>query len=264
MERQVKNRKTRIPAIILAVCLVVFVFSGIMFVREKARERAEDRAFEELNEKIETEATPEALSVSEQGFHKYDELYEMNNDLFGWIALPGAEVSYPVMYTPDDPEHYLRRAFDGSYSVSGVPFLDADCYRGCGNYIVYGHYMKNGTMFGTLSDYADEAYWEEHRTIKFDMVDVPGEYEVIAAFYAKIYNVDDEGVFRYYEYKELPDEETFNEYISQVKAAALYDTGITAVYGDQLLTLSTCSYHTEDGRFVVVAKAKEVSEEPEK
>lgn len=109
-------------------------------------------------------------------------------------------------------------------------------------------------MFATLQDYADEAFWKEHPTIHFDLLNKAGEYEVLAAFYAQAYKVDDENVFRYYDYTDLTEETAFAEYLGYISDAALYDTGVTAEYGDQLLTLTTCSYHTSDGRFVVVAR----------
>ena len=98
-----------------------------------------------------------------------------------------------------------------------------------------------------------------NKSFKFDLdvcigIFQEGGYEVLAAFYSEIYPVDAEGVFRYYEYADLSDPERFTEYVEQAKAAALYDTGIAAQYGDRLLTLSTCSYHTDNGRFVVVAR----------
>lgn len=97
--------------------------------------------------------------------------------------------------------------------------------------------------------------------IRFDTLYERGKYEVMAAFYSKVYDVDEQGVFRYYEYTDLSSPERFQEYVEQVKATALYDTGVTAECGDQLLTLSTCSYHTADGRFVVVAKKEMDSSE---
>ena len=180
-------------------------------------------------------------------------LNKQNNDLFGWLRIDETPINYPVMHTPDDPQYYLRRAFDKSSSQSGTPFLDAACHEGCGNYIIYGHHMKNETMFGTLPKYADKEYWEQHKTICFDTLYEHGEYEVIAAFYGKAIAEGGPG-FRYYQYTDLTDPAVFAEYMEQVKAAAAYDTGITAEYGDELITLSTCSYHTTDGRFVVVAK----------
>lgn len=113
--------------------------------------------------------------------------------------------------------------------------------------------MNNGNMFNTLPKYADPEYWETHRIIYFDTRYVRGEYEVIAAFYGKIPAEGEQG-FRYYQYTDLTDPETFAAYVSQVKALSAYDTGLHAEYGDELITLSTCSYHTVNGRFVVVAK----------
>lgn len=163
-------------------------------------------------------------------------------------------MNYPVMHTPNDPEHYLRRRFDGSYSVAGVPFLDGECYEGSGNYIVYGHRMSDETMFSGLLNYAQQEFWAEHPSFRFDQYDFLAEYEVVAAFYSRVYTSEDVDVFRYYQYKDLTDPAVFDEFVDQVKAAEIYDTGVEPEYGDQLLTLSTCDYYIDDGRFVVVAR----------
>ena len=184
----------------------------------------------------------------------YASLYAQNPDLFGWIEIEGTKVNYPVMHTPEDPEVYLHKAFDGSYSFSGVPFMDGGCYLDCGNYIVYGHNMKNGTMFASILSYAQQDYWREHPVVRFDTLYERGTYEVVAALYSRAYSADEKGVFRYYSYRDLSDPEVFEEYVAQVRSAALYDTGLEVTYGDQLLTLSTCEYSAEDGRFVVVAR----------
>lgn len=264
-----KNRKLMIG--IWMCFLLTFCLSAFMVVSQLIRERRDARAFEALLMQLEegegtVQEIPEVKEdspalqtgsepdVPEPEFHKYDALYEQNHDLFGWVSIDGTELNYPVMHTPDDPEHYLHRAFDGTKSSSGVPFLDGNCYTGCGNYIVYGHHMKNGTMFAMLLDYADEDFWKDHPVICFDTLEKAGKYEVLAAFYGKAYRVNDENVFRYYNYTDLTDKEDFDEYLAFVSGSALYDTGVTAEYGDQLLTLFTCSYHTTDGRFVVVAK----------
>ena len=158
------------------------------------------------------------------------------------------------MYIPEEPEYYLHRDLDGNSSVRGVPFWDGDCTDSCGNSIIYGHHMKDNTMFGTLPDYAKEDYWRAHPTIRLQTADGEHTYAVMASFYAKAYNQEDTDVFRYYQYANLTDLDDFDAFIEQVTKAALYDTGITAEYGDQLLTLSTCDTYTNNGRFVVVAK----------
>lgn len=252
-------------------CLVLFCVSAYMVISQSVQARKEKQAFDDLTAQIIHEEPSEKVSRSEasgttdpsnmgqqdvpEDVHRYDNLYAQNPDLFGWISIEGTPINYPVMHTPDDPEHYLRRAFDGSYSLSGVPFLDADCCMDCGNYLIYGHNMKNGTMFASLLDYGNEEFRLEHPIIRFDTMDASGEYEVLAAFYAEIYRVEDQGVFRYYTYTDLTNEDVFNEYLQKVYDASLYETGVSAKYGDQLLTLSTCSYHAENGRFVVIARA---------
>lgn len=184
----------------------------------------------------------------------YADLYAQNPDFFGWIYIESTNVSYPVMFTPEEPEYYLHRAFDGSESSGGVPFLDASCPEDGGNYLIYGHNMSGGTMFAPLLSYADESFYEEHPVIGFDTLYERGTYEVMAVLYSRVYSMEEEGVFRYYGYTDLRDPERFAEYVKEIKEVALYPTGVTAEYGDQLLTLSTCSYHTENGRFVVIAR----------
>ena len=228
------------------------------------------QAFEDLRQQVASEApapiaSPAPASTSapipDPGFHRYDALYQQNPDFFGWVRIDDTRINYPVMHTPDDPEYYLRRAFDGTDSAAGVPFLDAACTADGLHWIVYGHHMDNGSMFADLTQYADESFWRDHPTIHFDTLNEPGEYQILAVFYAQAYHPEDTDVFRYYAYTDLSDPETYAEYLENVRDAALYDTGLTAAYGDPLLTLSTCSEHTTDGRFVVVAKKIEATNE---
>lgn len=185
---------------------------------------------------------------------QYSQLYEMNPEFFGWLTIEAVEIDYPVMYSPTRPEYYLNRDYYGAYSGSGIPFVDGHCPAEGNYYLIYGHRMQNKTMFGQLAKYADESFCAEHSLIRFDTVYEQREYVVMAAFFSRIYDQSERGVFRYYEYFDLSDEAVFDEYVRLVKAAALYDTGIDAAYGDELLVLSTCNYYTAEGRFVVVSK----------
>ena len=242
------------------VFLVTFLASGGLLLWNQHRAAREQEAYDILAGKVHqaeqeiAEAGGGALPTEDGVLPQYQALWEQNQDLAGWVSIEGTTIDYPVMHTAQDEEYYLRRAFDGTDSVSGTPFLAADCFVGCGNYIVYGHNMKDGSMFAPLLGYADAAFWEEHPTIRFDTLEEAGTYEVLAAFYMDV-SLSDEGVaFPYYAYTDLRDADVFREYLSQVKTFARYDTGVTAEPGEALLTLSTCSYHTSDERFVVVAK----------
>ncbi len=283
MENEKQSKFGKVRLIVGVICLVVFCLSAFMIVTQLIQARKEAQAFEDLIDQLEQaeQAAPSRRPASssppgESGepaptepeepvddVAKYQVLYEQNQDLYGWICIDGTTVNYPVMHTPQSPEYYLRRGFDKKYSLSGVPFLDGDCFTGDGNYIVYGHHMENGSMFAPIAQYAKEDFWREHPVIRFDTLEKAGEYEVMAAFYAKVYKMDDENVFRYYNYTDLTDPAVFDEFISCVDAVKLYDTGVTAEYGDQLLTLITCSYHTKNGRFVVVAREIAGDETPE-
>lgn len=270
MKRLKQMKRSQIAALLLmAVFFAVFCVSSVMLVTQIAQDRKEARAFEDLAEQLGPDTPPEVFRPAQDAegnetepaedpgpFIRYDVLHEQNPDMIGWVCIEGTEINYPVMYTPDDPEHYLHRGFDGSYAASGVPFLDAKCFDGCGNALIYGHHMKNGSMFASLTKYAKEDFYRQHPVIRFDTLTEPAEYDILAAFYSKVYTVEDTGVFRYYYYTDLSEQETFEEYLRQVYAASLYDTGVTAEYGDQLLTLTTCSYNTKNGRFVVVAKKR--------
>ncbi len=184
---------------------------------------------------------------------RYLPLYERNHDYFAWLTIPDTTVDYPVMYSPDRPLQYLGHDFDGNFSYAGVPFLDSGCDPNGNYYLVYGHHLRKGAMFGGLIKYEDRAFWEQHQILYFDTLYEERTYEIIVAMRTRVLNREEKG-FRYYIYTSLNSEEEFNEYMKQVKKLAMYDTGIDAAFGDELLVLSTCNYHTQNGRFVIVAK----------
>lgn len=229
---------------------VVFAVSLFMVVRILVQGGQEQAAFDRLSASLEQ---PESADGQELEKSPYADLKAQNPDFFGWISIEGTHIDYPVMFTPDDPEQYLRRAFDGSSSQSGVPFLSADCFAGGGNWLIYGHNMKNGSMFADLLNYAREDFWQAHPLIRFDTLEEEGTYEVVAAFYARVYTEGESG-FAYYAYTDISRQADFEAYLAQVSGAALYDTGVQAQYGDQLITLSTCTNRSQDERFVVVGR----------
>ncbi len=186
---------------------------------------------------------------------KYVPLYEQNPDLFGWLKIDGTAIDYPVMHTPYDPERYLHADFEGDYSFAGLPFVDAACDADSDNLLIYGHNMLDGSMFRSLMRYRDKTYWQAHPTISFDTLYEEGEYEVLAAVYDRVY-YQNEDCFKFYQFIDAEDEADFDNAISYFKENALYDTGVTAAYGDRLITLVTCAYHVQDGRFIVVARKK--------
>lgn len=185
---------------------------------------------------------------------KYKSLYKTNKNLIGWLKIDDTNIDYPVMQTVNN-EYYLDHNTKQEKDKNGTLFLDKDCSitRTSTNYIIYGHHMKSGKMFGDLDRYKEEDFYKKHKTISFDTIYEEGTYEVMYVFLSKIY-YEEEVVFKYYQFIDANSEQEFDSYMEEMAQMSLYDTGVTAQYGDQLLTLSTCDYEQEDGRFVVVAK----------
>lgn len=210
---------------------------------------------EDTAETIGTESTESTQESAPVILEKYAPLYAQNEEMAGWICIEDTKLNYPVMHTPDDPEKYLHTNFEGEYSYPGVPFIDAACNADSDNLLIYGHNMPNGSMFRSLMKYQEKTFWEAHPVIVFNTLYEEQEFEVLAAFYDRVY-YKTENCFKFYQFIDAENEEDYDFAIAQFKDKALYDTGIDARYGDQLITLVTCAYHTDNGRFVVVAKEK--------
>ena len=185
---------------------------------------------------------------------EYKNLLNKNKKLIGWIKIDDTNIDYPVMQTSDN-EYYLDHNINQEYDKNGSIFMDKDCdvLKPSTNLILYGHHMKNGQMFGDLDLYSSEEYFKEHRYIQFDTIYEKGTWEVMYVFRSRVYS-EEEIVFKYYQFIDALSEQEFNSNMQEMAAMSLYDTGVTAQYGDRLLTLSTCDYQETDGRFVVVAK----------
>lgn len=192
---------------------------------------------------------------SRQVLDKYKTLYNLNPDIAGWISIEGTEIDYPVMQTVKDEQFYLHRNFYKAESTSGLPFMDDRCIISdtSSNIIIYGHNMKNGSMFAGLLKYQDKDFYEKHKYIRFDTIYAEGMYEIVAVFRSRVAFVD-EDTFRFYNFIESDSVEEFEEFYDTIRSLSLYETDATAISSDYLLTLSTCEYSEEDGRFVVVAR----------
>lgn len=197
--------------------------------------------------------SPDSDIPTAENAERFAYLTELNDDFAAWINIEDTGICYPVMYTPDDPDYYLKRDFYKADSKNGTPYIGKGCSLQSDNMIIYGHNMKNGTMFSDLVLYENEDFYKSHPVISFDTVEESSIYDIVAVFREKVHYQDEVGVFRYYDYVGDLSKEEFDEYIASVKKISLYDTEKTAEYGQQLLTLSTCAYHVENGRFAVVA-----------
>ena len=210
---------------------------------------------EQNNEDISDKSSEVYIQIQEpEVMDQYKALYEKNNDMIGWLSIDGTIIDYPVMQNEDN-EYYLHHNFYKEEDRYGCLYVKdiADVDTPGSNFFIYGHNMKDGSMFGILDNYWEQSFYEEHPLIHFDTLYEERIYEIIAVFPSQVYRKD-EDVFKYYQFYQANTEEEFLSFYENVMAMALYETGVTAEFGDTFLMLSTCAYHVEDGRFVVLAK----------
>ena len=264
--REMKKRE-RIRKGIVAVCSLLVAGSLAYLANYSYRtKRLDDYAAIQKNLKntaLTTPKTPETPVIHYDDdtadtlpdiLPEYQTLYSLNKRLIGWVKIDDTYIDYPVLQTVNN-DYYLNHNFDQEEDKNGSIFLDKDCsiYPRSTNLILYGHHMRSGRMFGQLNKYSSEKFYKEHKYIQFDTIYEKGTYEVMYVFRSKIYE-ESEIVFKYYQFTDAVSETEFESNMMQMADMSLYDTGVSAEYGDELLTLSTCDYYTSDGRFVVVAK----------
>lgn len=261
LKRRERQRRLFIAACAVVAVVCVSYFGYYQFMASRTQNSYD--ALAELKEKDSSTVPDIQVTVRDESgeeeiiltvLDEYKTLYNKNRSLIGWLKIDDTNIDYPVMQSPD-PNYYLTHNFNQEHDNNGSIFLDPDCdivHRNT-NLILYGHHMRSGKMFGSLDSYSSEAFYEEHKYITFDTIYEKGTYEVMYVFRSRIYN-EDEIVFKYYQFIDVDSEQEFYSNMNEMAEMSLYDTGVTAVYGDKLLTLSTCDYREENGRFVVVAK----------
>ncbi len=185
-------------------------------------------------------------------FPVYQSLQQKNQDMIGWVRIEGTPIDYPVCFTPGQPEYYLHRDFDRNNSSYGTPFLDSSCQLETprSSLIIYGHHMKNGSMFASLQNYEDGSWSSLHPYIQFDTLEDAGSYEVAAAI--RLSASQDNTSWRQLLFP--ADKQEFDLAWKTVQTHRFCDTGVDLIWGDELLALVTCEYTQQDGRLMVIAR----------
>ena len=266
LQKKEKRRRLTIVTCMI-VCMISFGYLVIYY--QEAKSSAND--FTELaalkentdtlrnnsyydNPSVVIRKTEKTKQEEKEILDEYKTLFNKNKKLIGWIKIEDTVIDYPVMQTVNN-DYYLDHNFNQEKDKNGCIFMDYQCdvIEGSDNVILYGHHMQSGKMFGSLHKYSSEEYYQEHPKIQFDTIYEKGTYEIMYVFRSKVYS-EENVTFKYYQFINANSEKEFNSYMNDMKALSLYDTQVTANYGDKLLTLSTCDYQEKEGRFVVVAK----------
>ena len=230
--------------LICLILLLLIIFSVIYIIKysfdiyntKKESNLLENISINEVenNEIIASQEENVVVPTKTSRMLELEELQKENSDIVAWIEIENTDINYPVLQGSDNT----------FYS----------------NLLIYGHNNKNNTMFQNLLKYKDKNFYEQHQKIRFTTNSEDAYYDIISAFESRVYYKSEQNVFRYYYFINSNNENEYNNFISNVKNASLYDTKKTATYGEQLMTLSTCAYHVKDGRFAVVAKKASVVE----
>lgn len=250
-----KKNKVNIKKLLLRLVILILIVSLAITAYFFYNKNKNKKQNEELKEIINNTTVDNENNINER-IEKVKELQKENSDIIGWLEIENSDISYPVLQGEDN-DYYMTHNYKKEYSKDGSLFLDKDYDWNIPstNLLIYGHNNMSSTeMFVGLMKYKEESYYKDHKTIRFTTNEEDAKYEIISVFLSRVYYKSETNVFRYYYFINAETEQEFNEYVENSKNASLYDTGVTAEYGDQLLTLSTCSYHTKDGRLAVVAK----------
>lgn len=237
MERRerMKNKKSVLKVIVLIIVAATLVFIAGMAVKLLKEDYVEEKQFKDIQKVVE-KADDDILKI----------LKKRNSDVVGYLEIPETTISYPVMQTKENPDFYLNHDIDKNYSFYGTPYLSAYCdLEKSDNLIIYGHNINGGRMFGALTKYKDESFYQKHKNIYFT-TEEKSEYEIFAVISVNKYE------FSYWKFVMAQDEDDYVQFINKTKQYSLYDTGITPIYGDKLITLSTCdNSRGNDYRFVI-------------
>lgn len=183
---------------------------------------------------------------------EYQQFYDVNPDFVGWIRIAGTSVDCPVLQNRENPEFYLSHNFLKEEQRSGSVFLDglANTAPMDDNVILYGHNMKDGTVFGSLKKYKDKEFYQEHPEFEFDTCYEKALYEIVAVV---ITDISEEKDFYYFEFSNY-DEDSFQKCKEFIEEEQLYETGRQAEYGDKLVMLSTCEGSSKNSRLIVIGR----------
>ena len=246
------QNKRKIVRNIFIIIFLISITALILYFYNLNKEKQEN---ENVLENIEIEKEVIPTENKSERMLQLEELQKQNSEIIGYLEIEGTNISYPVCQTTNN-DYYLTHNYKKEKASLGSLFLDKDfdLNKPSTNYLIYGHRSNSGTMFEDLIKYSEESFYKEHPTIRFTTTAEDATYEIISIFYSRVYYKDEKNVFRYYYFVDAQNEEEFNDYVENCKKVSIYDIETTATYGDQLLTLSTCEYSRENGRFAVVAK----------
>ena len=217
---------------------------------EEAKSAMTEDEINEMLAGMKTTETAETETATEEQSEvipvKFEELQAVNPDVYAWITVPGTDIDYPILQHASDNSYYLMHNIDGSYGYPGCIYTENMNSKDFtdNNTVIYGHNMKNLSMFGKLKYYnRDENYYDSHQYFQILVDGKKYRYQIFS--YETVSDDSDEYTVGF-----EPDE-TFGKFVQRMAASSMKDTGIVPTKDDKVVTLSTCSTSGETYRFVV-------------
>lgn len=209
----------------------------------------------DIYEQINVSSQKDMEEKKSENMKKLEIVSKENKDIIGWIQIDNTTINYPLLQTTNN-DYYLTHNYKKEKSKYGSIFLnkESNLLDENSNLIIYGHNMDDKQMFYPLLHYIDKKYYDAHKNIQITTTEKENNYEIVAIFRTKVFYENEENIFKYYDYINFKSEKEYNEFINNCKKMQLYDTEVSAKYGEQLITLVTCEYSQTNGRLVVVAK----------
>ena len=252
-----KKRNNKIIVIIKAILIIAFIITAVYLLFYFYNSYKNKKLYDDLNKTPATENTSvnTVPPADSELANKVKELQQGNIDVKGWISIDNTNINYPLLQGTDN-DYYLTHNYKKETSRYGSIFINyqSDIKDVNSNVIIYGHNMGDSQMFGDLLKYENKDFYEQHPVIKIATDENEADYQIMYVFKSRVFYKNETNVFKYYQYYNFDNESAYDEYLNNCKKIELYDTGITAKYGDQLITLTTCEYSQDNGRWVVVAK----------
>jgi len=255
------KRKAMIVVLVAALIVLAAAAIGIVVIKgQESRDAELNREMKEIAEKEEQASTdptptpgaaPTAAANSPDIPIDFSALVQQNQDIYAWITVPGTDIDYPVVQNPLDDSFYLTHNIAGQESVEGAIYTEmynSEDFTDP-NTVIYGHNMKNGSMFASLHQYEDKTFFDENREIIIYTPDQKLTYRIFAA-----YSGGNEHIMQKYDFS---DEATFERYIGDIfnirDMKANIDKSVEITAEDKILTLSTCVKGQDEKRYLVQA-----------
>ena len=234
------NKVRKIAVDIIMVCLAAIVLLSGWKVYKILHDYKVSR---DTYEKIAELAMPKGFT----GEINFDALHKINKDVIGWIYYENTHINYPVLRC-DNNDQYLRASLDGTWAIGGSIFVEAATEKPFRqfNTIVYGHHMKDGTMFACLKELRDPEYCAKHP--KLELTTPEGKFDL--EIWAFLNEPSDSNIYQ----TNIKAEEDKQKYLDLAESLADYTTDVKVSTEDRLVMLSTCAYEFEDARYIIACK----------